>query len=196
MKSPNSTTEVKTRRCAFTIAELLMVILLISLIGSVGGGLYVGTYRRMLAEKAARDIVLAAKYARIMAIEKQRPCKMEFDVVNNGFQLTYDTFDEQAEQTGPVIVRDVYFKPVQFAGDVKFEDIQIVPISSVTQTEDYEQTGIVFSPNGAAQLAVIQVGDGKNHYTVSVAAATGKAKMYFGTAENVQIGTFDLDAQE
>jgi len=42
---------------------------------------------------------------------------------------------------------------------------------------------------------VIQVGDGKTHYTVSISPATGKAKMFFGTAENVRIGTVDLDAQ-
>jgi Tfp pilus assembly protein FimT len=188
--------KTKAKRPGFTIVELLMVVLLISLIGGVGGGLYVGTYRRMLAEKAARDIVFAAKYARMMAIEKQRPCKMEFDTVNNAIQLIYAGYDEQTEQVQQGIVRDVYFKPAQFRGDVRFEDIQIVPVSSSTQTEESDQMAVVFSPSGTAQLAVVQVGDGKNHYTVRVAAATGKAKMYFGTTENVTIGTFDLDAQE
>ncbi len=188
--------KTEAKRPGFTIAELLMVVLLISLIGGVGGGLYVGTYRKMLAEKAARDIVFAAKYARMMAIEKQRPYKMEFDTINNAFQLTYAGYDEQTEQVQQGIVRDVYFKPVQFRGDVKFEDIQIVPVGSSTQIEDPDQTAVVFWPGGTAQLAVVQVGDGKNHYTVHIAAATGKAKMYFGTPENLTIGTFDLDAEQ
>jgi Tfp pilus assembly protein FimT len=196
MKRHNAKTEANIKPRGFTIAELMAVVLLIALIGGVGGGFYVGTYKRVLAQKAARDIVLAAKYARITAIEKQRPCRMELDPVNNAFQLIYDRPDNEGEQMQQVIVRDVYFKPVQFAGDVKFEDIQIVPVSSVTETEEYEQTGIVFSPNGTAQFAAIQVGDGKNHYTVSIAPATGKAKMFFGTVEKVTLSTFDLDAQE
>jgi Tfp pilus assembly protein FimT len=196
MKEQWPKTKVKSKPCGFTVAELLAVIVLIALIGSVGGGIYVGTHRKLLAEKAARDIVLAAKYARIMAIEKQRPYMMEFDTVNNGFQLTCSSLGEQTEAATPMIVRDVYFKPVQFGGDVKFEDIKIAPIGSQTEVDVDEQTGIVFQPNGTAQLAVIQVGDGKNHFTVSITAATGKAKMYSGTAENVKVTTVDLDAQE
>jgi len=166
MKRHNAKTEANIKPRGFTIAELMAVVLLIALIGGVGGGFYVGTYKRVLAQKAARDIVLAAKYARITAIEKQRPCRMELDPVNNAFQLIYDRPDNEGEQMQQVIVRE------------------------------YEQTGIVFSPNGTAQFAAIQVGDGKNHYTVSIAPATGKAKMFFGTVEKVTLSTFDLDAQE
>lgn len=195
MRKQNQKTKGKVDLRGFTVTELLLVIILIALLGSAGGGLYVGTYRRMLVERAARDIVLAAKYARIMAIEKQNPYKMEFDAVNNGFLLTCTSFSQQTETDTRVIVRDEYFKPVQFGGDVKFEDIQIVPLGSQTESDSDAQTQIVFQPNGTAQLAVIQVGDGKNHYTVSIAAATGKAKMISGTVENVRIGTVDLDAQ-
>jgi ribosomal protein L2 len=69
-----------------------------------------------------------------------------------------------------------------------------------TTTDDEEQA-IVFSPDGTAQPAVIQIGDGKTHYTISISTATGRAKMYFGAAEDlktgtdVRIGTIDLDAE-
>ncbi len=195
MKKQSTKTEAYTKRQGFTVTELLMVIVLIALIGSVGGGLYAGTYKKMLVEKAARDIVLAAKYARIMAIEKQKPYKMEFDAVNNGFRLTCGNVSEQTEAVEQVIVRDSYFKPVQFAGDVKFEGIEIMPLASQTQADNAEQTVVTFQPNGTTQFAVIQVGDGKTHYTVSISPATGKAKMSSGSAEDVKIGTVDLDVQ-
>jgi hypothetical protein len=42
---------------------------------------------------------------------------------------------------------------------------------------------------------MIQIGDGKNHYTASICAATGKAKIHFGTAKEAKMGTIDLDEQ-
>jgi len=182
-------------RCGFTIPEVLVVVVIIALVASVGGGFYMGTYKHMLTKKSARYFLLAAKYARIMAIERQSPCRIELDADNGGFWLVIDELDEETGRTEQVLVRDLYFKPVEFEGDVKFEDIQIVPVSLEQMTDSDDETTIIFSPNGTAPLAVIQIGDGKNHYTVSICAATGKATMHFGTAEEVEISTVDLDEE-
>lgn len=186
---------VEPERRGFTIAELLLVVVIIALVGGMGGGLYVGTYKRMMVEKAARDLLLTAKYARIAAIERLRPYEILLDVENNGFVLATSLLNEETGQTEQSVVKNYYCKPVEFPGDVKFEDVQITPIGTETTTETEDQQRIVFSPNGNAQLALIQIGDGKTHFTVSVSAATGKAAMYFGKAENVKIKTRDLDAQ-
>ena len=208
MKTQNLKAKVQTQRYGLTIAEMLVVAVIIALVASVGGGIYVGTYKRMLVEKAARDFVLAAKYARIMAIEQQRPYKIKLSVAcaadateaaNNGFGLVIDEFNQETEQTEQVIVRDLYFRPVEFAGDVKFEGVQITPAGWEAATETDEAGEIVFSPSGTADSAAIQIGDGQNHYTVSISAATGRATMYFGTAEKVKeevkIGTIDLEKE-
>jgi type II secretion system protein H len=179
-------------KAGFTLIELLVVIAIIALIGGVGGGFYIGTYKRMLVEKAARDFFLAAKYARIMAIEQQRPYMLQLDTTNGGFYLVYNALNEETGQTQQTIVRDPYSRPVEFVGDVKFEDVQITPLE--TESSDQE-TAIVFSPNGTAQTAVIQIGDGENHYTASVCAATGKAVIYPGTSKEAEAGTIDLDEE-
>jgi len=192
MQRRKSKVNVKAKRCGFTLVEVLVVVVIIALLGGLGSGIYVGTYKRILVEKAARDFVLAAKYARIMAIERQRQYRMELDTANGGFYLTFNQLNVETEQTEQTIVRDLYSRPVEFVGDVKFEAVQITPLGS--QSSD-EQTTIVFLPNGTAQSAVIQIGDGKNHYTVSICAATGKAKVHQGTAEEAEIGTVDLDKE-
>ncbi|MHC4260056.1 MAG: GspH/FimT family protein [Planctomycetota bacterium] len=179
-------------KSGFTIIEVLVVIIIISLIASVGGVFNLGTYKRMLVEKAARDFFLAAKYARIMAIERQQPYRIEMDATNGGFHLTTEQLNEETEQTEQTIVRDLYSKPVEFNDAVKFENIQITPTGSESSDE---QTTIVFSPNGTAQSAVIQIGDGENHYTVNIYAATGKAAVQPGTAKEVKITTVDLDQE-
>jgi len=196
MQRRKSKVKVKTNRCGFTLAEVLVVVIIISLLGGLGGGIYVGTYKKILVEKAARDLFLTAQYARIMAIEKQRQYKILLDVTNNGFLLSTTQWDEESEQTEQMVVKDSFCRPVEFTGEVQFEDIQITPtgIETTIETDEDEQV-IVFSPNGTAQSAVIQIGNGKTHYTVTISAATGKAKVYFGTAEDVEIGTIDLDAE-
>jgi prepilin-type N-terminal cleavage/methylation domain-containing protein len=185
----------KTRRKGFTISEVLMVVVIIGLVSSVGAGLYVGTFRKMQVEKAAYDFFLTAKYARLIAVEKQSQYKMELDLANRGFYLTTVLWDEESGQAQQEIVKNLYCKPAQFQGDVVFEAVEIVPNGWETTSVSEEQQTIAFSPNGTAQSSVIQIGDGNTHYTISISPATGRAKMFFGTAENVKIGTTDLDVE-
>ena len=186
----------------FTITEMLLVVVVIALVASVGGGLYVGTYKKMLVEKAARNFLLTAKYARIVAIEKQRPYKIRLDVANNGFHLATTQFNEESGESEETIVRNFYCRPVEFEGEVTFEDVQVAPIGSETMPESTDEQAIVFSQNGTAQSVVVQLGDGKTHYTIVVSAATGRAKMYEGTIDDVKSDTdvkigipIDLDAE-
>lgn len=187
--------DYKIIRRGFTISEVLLVVVIIGLITGAGAGLYVGTFRKMQVEKAAYDFFLTAKYARLIAVEKQSQYKMELDLVNNGFYLTTVQWDEESGQAQQEIVKNYYCKPVQFQGDVVFESVEIVSNGWETESANDEQQTIAFSPNGTAQSSVIQIGDGNTHYSISISAATGRAKMFFGTAENVKVGTIDLEAE-
>lgn len=182
-------------RCGFTLVELLVVVAVIAIVASVGAGMYIGTIDRLHLEKAARNFLLTARYGRIMAIEKQRRYIIVLDEENGGFSLVTTDFNPESEQFEQGVVKDYYCKPFEFEGAVKFEDMQLVP-TGVEETEaDGESAGIEFRPDGTAQAVVVQIGDGKMHYTISISAATGKAKIHEGTIENAEIGTIDLDAQ-
>lgn len=185
--------EIPSARYGFTIAEILLVVAIIALIAGASGGIWVGTYNNMLAKKAAKDLLFTAKYAAILAVEQQSQCQIQLDAENNRFWLVISQLNEETDQTEQAIVQNSYSKPVQFGADVKFEHIQIDPTDLQAVSSSDENNTIVFSPNGTAQSAVIQIGNGKNHYTVTICAATGKATLYSGTAENVRIGTIDLD---
>ena len=178
-----------------------MVVAVIALIAGMGGGIYLGTFKAALVKKAARDFELGAKYARMTAIETQRPCTLRLDLVNGAFVVTRqaDEADETDEtETGEVILRDVWFKPVQFEGEVRFEAVQVASAGTDTfdmREEPEGQRTIIFRPDGTAENAIVRIGDGKTHYTIAITAATGKTKVEFGTGENIVFSTVDLDRQ-
>jgi len=189
--------EIINRKLArgFTLTELLLVVALIAMMAGVGGSYGVGTYKRLMVERTARQLLVTATYARIMAIEQQRPYEMLLDAGNRGFLLTTTEMDPQTGQTERIIVRDYYCRPVQFEGDIRFEDVKVeIATAESAEGADMEQK-VVFLPNGSAESAVLQLGDGKSHYTLAVVAATGKATLYAGTAQNVDTVSVDLDLQ-
>jgi hypothetical protein len=154
---------------------------------------YFGTYKRLLVEKAANDIYLAAKYARLVAVEKQKSCRLVLDDEASRFALTFSQNNADGEMEGKGVIANQYSRPATFADGVIYEKIAIVP--SGEPDEDTEnQNMITFYPDGTADTAVIQIGDGKNVYTVSIQAATGKAKVIRGLPDEMAMGVVDLDA--
>jgi prepilin-type N-terminal cleavage/methylation domain-containing protein len=186
---------LRERGQGFTLTEILLVVAIIAMVAGLGGGYCVGTYKRLLVEKTARQLLLMATYARIMAIEQQRPYEMQVDAGNRGFLLATTEVNPQTGETERIIVKDFYCRPVEFEGDVKFEQVLLTTATGEeSQGTDGEQK-VVFLPNGSAESAVLQIGDGKSHYTVAVVAATGKATLSAGTAKDIEMVSIDLDLQ-
>ena len=180
----------------FTLVEILLVVAMIALIGGLGSGYCVGTYKRLLVEKAARQFLLTARYARIMAIEQQRPYELLIDPNNQGFFLATAEPDPETGDSRKVAVRDYFCKPVEFEGDVGFEDVHLETYLEASSDEAGAEQKIVFWPNGSAESAVLQIGDGKTHYSIALVAATGKANLYPGVTTDIKTASIDLDVQE
>ena len=187
----NFLTDKKKR--GFTIAEMLVVVAIIALLAGTSGGIYLGTYKKGLVEASVKELLLTAKYARVIAIEQQSRCKMILEAEENQFYLVMDRFDEESGQVEEVTIRNQYCKPKRLRGDVEFEKLMITPQTADQMVETVEPRHISFWPNGTADEAVIQIGDGKYHYTLAVSASMGKAAVQFGTADKTKTATIDLD---
>ena len=175
----------------------MLVIAIVVLLGGLGSGMYVGTHKKLLVEKASRQFLLMARYARIAAVEEQQPFDLEFDK-DTGFLLTTTRQNEATGQTEKINVKNYYCRPVEFEGDVKFEDARITAMTAEPLAEAEQEQKITFWPNGTAQSAVVQIGDGQTHYTIAIVASTARATLYWGPADkikSVKNVTVDLDAQ-
>jgi len=181
----------------FTLVELMLVIAIIVMLGSAGAGMYAGSYKKLLVEKAARQFLLMARYAKIAAVEQQQVYDLELDK-DKGFLLTTTQPNEVTGQTEKTIIKNYYCRPVEFEGDVKFEEAKLAEVTAEPLSEEGPEHKISFLPNGTAQSAVVQIGDGKTHYTISIVASTARAILYWGPADKVTDAknvAVDLDAQ-
>lgn len=177
---------------ALTLIEVLVVIVLISLLAGVGGGMYAGSYQRLLVEKAAKSLYVMARYARVAAIEHQRPYHLQMDPEDGTFWLATMEQDPNSLEGIEQIVNNSFCRPEKLASGVSFELIQIETIGADT-TDVEELTSLTFMPNGTAKTTTIQIGNGKVRYSVGVSSATGKATLMAGDAVNIHDLTVDLD---
>jgi len=196
--SPNQKSQISDRKSihGFTLIEILLVVAIIAMVTGLGSGYCVGTYKKLLVEKAARQFLLMARYGRIMAIEQQRPYELLIDPNNQGFLLATAQMNPETGESQKTIVRDFFCKPVQFEGDVKFEDVQLTMYAEGAPSDGGPEQRIVFLPNGSAESAILQIGDGKSHCSIAVVAATGKASLYPGVITDVKTASVDLDLEE
>ncbi len=196
MKRQDCQTRSVMRHEGFTLVELLVVVMLIALLGGLGSGMYTGTHKRMVVKKAARQFYQAARYARIMAIQKGQPYELQLAEGNQGFALTTTQWNQQTAQGQRILVRDYYSKPVKFEEGVGFEAVKMATLTAQPSSDDTEQEQkIVFRPDGSTVSAVIQIGDGKTHYTIALVPSTGKASLQEGTADDIKVAVIDLDMQ-
>jgi len=182
-------------RGGFTLVEILVVVTIVAFMAGMSGGIFIRSYEKRVKEKAAMDLLHAALYARILAVERNLPCKLYLDTENQAFHLAIDVADETGVLVGEQLIDNAYFRSVTLPDEMMFENITIRPYYALMQDVNYVTNVIYFSPNGTADEALIQIGDGFKHYTLSVSAGTSRPKLIRGTVEDVTPDSYDLDLQ-
>ncbi len=188
--------KVRKKYAAFTLAELLLVVVLIVLISGIGGAMAMGSFKKARLDKAVRHFLFTAKHARLNAIERQSPCILSMNTEEKTFVLLVYSVDELTGLAEQVMLSDFYFKkPVVLPDDVEFGEINITTVNGIEIDNTVQETEIAFLPDGTAQRAMVQIGNERHIYTVCISAATGRAKVYPGTGQDIVPTTVDLEEQ-
>ncbi len=196
----------------FTLIELLAVSVLIGLFAGMSIMRYAKLGTKTTLTNQTRQIYLAAKYARIAAVEKQKPFVLRLDETGRQIvvgpleqeqaaptdgqellpsmasQTSQASLTQQAMEPEPLVVKNAYVKPVLLHDKLMLEQFLVDGQNTI-------ESQCVFYPDGTAQACVIQLGDGIRHASVFV-TQTGRASMKMEAAQQIQTGRVDLDVTE
>ncbi len=188
--------KIRKKYAAFTLAELLLVVVLIVMITGIGGAMTMGSFKKVRLDKAVRHFLFTAKHARLNAIERQSPCVLSINTEEKTFVLLVYSVDELTGLAEQIMLNDFYFKkPVVLPDDVEFAGIKIATVDGTEIDNTQQETEIAFLPDGTSQRATVQIGNQRHIYTVCISAATGRAKVYPGTGQDIEPTTVDLEEQ-
>ena len=174
-----------TCRRGFTLIELVAVAALIALLTSATFITYTRTWQQWVLRQNAQQFYLAARYARVLAIESRMPCKLVIDQQEGAFHVVQKS-DQPGEET---IVSNLWHRSVTLAESVKFERVTTLEATSLEAVEG----AITFRPDGSADAVSVQVGNGIRCYTIQIGAATGRAKLLEGEISAYEPERIDLD---
>jgi prepilin-type N-terminal cleavage/methylation domain-containing protein len=195
---------MRNKNAGFTLIEMMLVVMVIAIATAVFANGSVRMYKRATLDSAVRKLLLASKYARVYAIENQTECFLllnnsdqqedEESPIENGFLLSAVRANKESGEKEEIVVSNSYTSPVEFSAGIEFEDIQI--ISGASDDQEQEGSYVVFRPDGTADSALIDVGNGTKNYVVFISATTGKVKILDEDIEQLPEMVIDLDIME
>lgn len=188
----------KRNKMGFTLIELLAVAALIGLLAGVTLLRYAKMGSQAVLVNQSRQLYLAAKYARVAAIEQQKSVVLKLDETQR--QIMLDIVQDEdssvrqdstaATETAALSpqVKNTYFRPILLDSRLWVEQF-------VVDGGDQKSMECTFYPDGTAQACAIQLGDGQRHASVSI-TQTGRAKLQMDVVGAIQTGRIDLDRIE
>ena len=184
------------RHRGFTIVELLAVSMIIALMA--GGTFLFGLnrFKTAVVRSTASELMLTAKYARLNAVESQSRCRLVISEVEKKFFVMGKVIDPYTGVAKDSVLSNPYTKPKEIDTNVSFSSVEISPNQFGDVSSNDGEHVINFMPDGTADTAVIELTNGKIFYTVTIASATAKAKVFAGQGADIPAGVVDLDEEE
>ncbi len=156
-----------SRAAGFSLIELLMVVVIIGLLGSVAAPTFRGYMQTQRLHAACRDLVTNLRFARLRAVSEQNPWVVMFLIHQRQYLLFADDGGGRGVVTNPQFVEEnrgnlrpdpgeKTIGPINLTGGVMFGLVTAADLpNGITTTTPVSFGGspprIVFYPNGSAR---------------------------------------------
>lgn len=166
---------------AFTLIELLMVVVLLGLVAAFAGQNFASSLGSTRLNQSARDIYHSARYAKMIAVESQTVIQLKLDRETGEIKLLGSLVPENGVKS----ISDAFFEPVSLPSGVRFLNISVETIRGATMSSASNSIETLrFYSDGATDGAWIALTDERRERTrsVTIAPMTGHIEVLEGTA--------------
>jgi len=175
---------------AFTLVELTVVMAIIAVLAAMIVPQLAGRSSSMELEQAARDLLLAARYAREYAATRRCECQLRIDASAGRYALA--RADAAADSSGEfVALKTAVVKPKTLPPQVRFGRVRI---TSALGRDVETSNCITFRPDGRCDAAVAEITNGRRVYSLIILPDSGRAKLVEGAVTEPPDERIDLDA--
>jgi prepilin-type N-terminal cleavage/methylation domain-containing protein len=181
---------------AFTLIEMLVVVAIISLLGVMSSGYFIKAVKKARIEKAANNIVLASRYARILAIDYHKNVKLLFNASSGEFYIDSPTTAQHDDEDTAVKIGNSYNRHMNLPDGSEFEKIEITNLSQNDEMGNLDFESVTFYPDGSCDPGLVKIGNELSSYTLVFEQVLGCCKISNPLLLESKNDVIDLDLIE
>ena len=180
-----------TGKSGFTLVELIVVVVIITVMTSMVAPRLSGATGRRQLRASARQLMVAAQYARNYAVTHRCACRIVFDRDGRRYNLAYQVDPEHRPGEFEPLPHSIG-KVHHLVDGLRFSKIWIEPKGRPDGTLP-QRDSITFYPVGRCDAAVIEITDGASTYSMLVSPASGRARLVAAPVSELPNDQRDLD---
>ena len=191
-KTPNPGSMVRT---GFSILEILVVVFIISMMGTVMGVRFYQSLDATELRATGHRLLNMARYARLLAGQDHVPVRLHVNLDDGTYWLTVRQTDEVVDpaidpaQASERRVHDSNSGSHRLSEKLRFSRAEVQGESAVTDGE----ITIDFGVDGSAQAALVQISSAEQTFTLLVFPWSARAQLQGQAVDTLPIDTVDLD---
>jgi type II secretion system protein H len=171
----------------FTLVELVVVVAVIAVLATMTIPGMTGATGSASLRAPARDLLVAARYARDHAATRCRECRLQIDTGEGRFALA--VADDPNRPGEFRALPSVVVKPRVLPGGIRFGRVRVRRLVEDGESGD----AITFRPDGRCDAAVVKITDGRRTCSLVIDADTGRPSLVEGTVAEMVDERIDLD---
>lgn len=149
---------MKLQRQAFTLIELLLVVLIIGMAASVAIPSFMGTMKRAKLRSSAREVIMINKYARSMAVLQQKAIVLRYDFEKGKLEAGIMEAQSSVNQMRNVLDSGSFF------GDRNYTNSAVSAENIVAEIERSLSDGVRFADFEGNEDKIYATGAWVNYY--------------------------------